>query len=205
MKWWISLAGLTSGCGLLIYVATDSILPVGESSLIMDQAGVEFPVEVRFVGDSLRWDRTGEGAIRLYSGTALALRVTGLTMFMATLQLHSSGGYRLLLRTTPLAWRQQGKAPVELMVLPDRVILQAVGWQDTLEAPTSGSHRWHLIQWERGVEARLECLPPLWLPAEPVLTEWILLQPLPGSVVTVEGVTIREAVPFLQVGKEQEE
>lgn len=193
MWWCIPLAGLLSGCGLVAFLVNEPV--VSEHSLRLEQ-GV-LPVEVRLRGHPPVWEWTDGRGIRVGAGTVIALRVEGLTMFAATLRLRSSAGYRLLLRTTPHEWKQRPEAALELTGEADRVLVRAGTRYDTFELPTSGSHLWRFTQWEGGIEARFECLPPLWFASDRPLTEWILLQPLPGSVVTLEGLSWEEAVPFL--------
>ncbi len=197
MSRWL-VAGLAlglGGCGLAIPVLRE-LAPPPEGFLVR-QAGRQLPLELRFVGDPGNWARTASGGISVRSGSSLAVRVPGLTMFRAVLQVRSSGGYRMLVRTTPQEWMRQRRASVSLTVLPERVILQTAAGSDTLDFPGAGSYRWELLQLESGCWLRLECLPRMWLPAPEPLTEWILLEPLPGSSVTLEAITIEEALPFV--------
>jgi hypothetical protein len=194
--------GLLSGCGLAIGVL-NAVLPAPEG-FTANQAKGELPVEVRFWGDVHGWERTPDGGVRVGSGVLLGIRVPGLTMFRAVLQLRSTGGYRLLVRTTPMQWQRQQEAPVECIVTPERTLLRVGARTDTLELPTGGSHQWELVQSERGVRLQMECLEPWWLAVSSPMTEWILLQPLPGSSLSVEGVRLEEGVPLVWKGSQQE-
>ncbi len=199
MWWCIAVAGLLSGCGVIAFLVNEPT--PSERSLMLQQGAL--PVEVRLWGHPPVWERLEEGSIRIGAGTVMGMRVRGLTMFTATFRLHSTGGYRLWVRTTPHEWRQRSEAALELTVEAEQLRVHTGARRDTLEIPTAGSHSWRLTQWERGVEARFECLPPMWFATEQPLTEWILLEPLPGSEVTLEALTVTEAIPLLWPGTQE--
>jgi len=184
------------GCGLLTPVVTELVgTPEG---MTVEQRDEQLPLELRFGGELRGWRYLERGGIWLRSGTVLGVRSPGLTMFSAVLQLRSSGGYRLLLGTTPRAWQRGQPAPVELTVVPGRLVVRSAAGVDTLELPGGGSYRWQLVQRERGIEVRFECLPPRWIPRTAALTEWILLEPLSGAELVLEGMSIRPLLPVEQ-------
>ncbi|MCS6965472.1 MAG: hypothetical protein NZ473_01700 [Candidatus Kapabacteria bacterium] len=193
----IVLCGVLAGCGLVAAPFFVELVLTSEG-FVAEQREGDARVEVRFLGEPPRWKRTAGGDIQLSSETVMALRIPALTMFRALLQVRSTGGYRLFLRTTPREWQQRQGAPMELTVSSGLVLVRTASWSDTLEAPGEGSHRWELTQLEHGVWLRLECLPRRWLPLREPMTEWLLLQPLPGTILTLEGVSIREAVSLVQ-------
>ncbi len=204
MRRWL-LPGLVlcvSGCGVSIPLLLDyGEFPEGFSR---HQERTDYPLEFRFLGNLRGWKRTEAGAILLRSGTVLAVRSPELTMFRAALQLRSSAGYRLVLRTTPQEWLRRHSAPVVITVLPERTVLQTAVGTDTLELPAAGSHRWELVQLNKGFRARFECLPPVWIPAATPLTEWLLVEPLPGSEVVLEAASLEEPFPFVVVEQQGE-
>lgn len=199
MRGWLALGlciGL-SGCGLAIPALLE-LAPLPEG-FVARQSSRELPIELRFIGDPRGWRQTESGGISLHAGTALALRVPGLTLVRALLHVRASGGYRMLLRTTPREWVDRQRAPVSLWVLPEKLVLQTATRSDTLAFPGEGSYRWELLQLEHGYWLRLECLPQLWIPASEPITEWLILEPLPGAHLTLEGVVLEEALPFVGV------
>ncbi|MEN3026089.1 MAG: hypothetical protein ABDH31_00060 [Chlorobiota bacterium] len=191
------LAASLGGCGLAVSLLLDA-LPTPEGFRVEQKGGL-LPVDVAVWGAEPRWWYAEDGGLQVAPGCGIGVRVPGLTMFRATLHVSSTRGYRLLLRSTPTEQKRGRTAPVALTVdSMGTCTLRAPTIQDTMELP-AGRHRWELVQLERGYWIRFECLPQRWIPVEGALTEWVLIEPLPGSTVWLHGLALQEVIPLLGV------